>query len=190
MRGEEIVARVLDATIEELAQTGFEAMTLDRVAARAGVNRTTIYRRWPTREALVQATMDRTMGAVVFDWDTGSLRGDLAELITRARSTLFAPGMVTLLRMAKAPRLSRRARASEQAKHANALAMLTRARARGELRGDVDPVLYLDSLLGMLFARLVFRGEPLDDAFVAGVLDYFVTIAAPPTGRRGGSRTA
>ena len=58
VRGEAIVARVLEATIEELALSGYAALALERVAARAGVNRTTIFRRWPTKPELVRAAVE------------------------------------------------------------------------------------------------------------------------------------
>src|SRR3954468_5657962 len=58
-RSEQVVRRVLDAAIVELARSGYHGFRMDVVAARAAVNKTTIYRRWPNRAALVTALVER-----------------------------------------------------------------------------------------------------------------------------------
>src|SRR5579862_7114745 len=71
---------ILAAVIDELAETGYAALSLDRVAARAGVHRATVYRRWASKEAL---TADAVLASAAQDVpppDTGTLRGDLREL--------------------------------------------------------------------------------------------------------------
>lgn len=68
-------------------------------AARAGVHRTTIFRCWPTKAALVRAAFERVTQAVDFDWDAGSLRGDLEVFVERTGTTMAAPAMLGLLRV-------------------------------------------------------------------------------------------
>ncbi|MFO0599931.1 MAG: TetR/AcrR family transcriptional regulator [Myxococcaceae bacterium] len=83
-RSDQVVKRVLDAALAELAHSGFHAFRMDVVAREAGVNKTTIYRRWPTRADLVGALVER-MRAPLRDQrlpDTGSLEGDLLEAFT------------------------------------------------------------------------------------------------------------
>lgn len=184
VRGEPIVAKVLDATVEEIALSGYGALTLERVAARAGVNRTTIFRRWPTKKDLVVATMNRMTEQVRFDWDHGSLRADLAELIAIATRTVFAPGMVGMHKMMvearEDPELGELARCIRDEKHDAAFAVLTRAEKRGEFRKDLDKELFLEGLMGMLFAKIVFRHEPVTPEFTRQLLDYVMKIASPP----------
>lgn len=183
VRGEPIVAKVLDATVEEIAFSGYAALTLERVAARAGVNRTTIFRRWPTKKDLVLATMNRMTDKVRFDWDHGNLRADLAELIAVATRTVFAPGMVGMHKMMVEARgdaeLGELARCIRDEKHNAAFELLRRAEKRGEFRKDLDKELFLESLMGMLFAKVVFRHEPITPEFTKQMLDYVMKVATP-----------
>jgi len=84
-RSEQVVRRVLDAALVELARSGYAGFRMDEVASRAAVNKTTIYRRWPTRAALVTALVDR-MRAPLRESplpNTGQLENDLVEAFTR-----------------------------------------------------------------------------------------------------------
>lgn len=184
VRGEPVVTRVLDATLDELARTGYEALTLERVATRAGVNRTTIFRRWPSKAELVRAAMERSTRALDFDWDTGSLRGDLKVLIERAHETLFAPGMVgflrTLLGAGSDPALLELVETTEQSKLGAVMAFFIRAEQRGEVRLDLDKQLFLDGLMGLLMVKLVFQGEKVTPVFVTRLLDHLLAMVAVP----------
>jgi AcrR family transcriptional regulator len=84
-RSEQVVRRVLDAAIVELARSGYAGFRMDEVASMAGVNKTTIYRRWPSRAALVTALVDRMRKPLRESPlpDTGQLERDLVEAFTR-----------------------------------------------------------------------------------------------------------
>ncbi len=84
-RSDEVVRRVLDAAVVELAGAGYTGFRMDAVAARAAVNKTTIYRRWPSRAALVAALVDRMRTPLRESPlpDTGKLENDLVEAFTR-----------------------------------------------------------------------------------------------------------
>jgi len=72
---------ILSAVIGLLGEAGYEAMTMDAVAARAHASKTTIYRRWPGKPELVRAAVDAYIaGRVLRSADTGSLRGDLLSV--------------------------------------------------------------------------------------------------------------
>jgi AcrR family transcriptional regulator len=184
VRGEPIVTRVLEATIEELALSGYAGLALERVAARAGVNRTTIFRRWPTKPELVRAALQRATGALNFDWDTGSLRGDLKMLIERAGETMLAPGMLgflqTMLGARDEPELLELAAEAEFSKVAAVMAFFVRAEQRGELRPDLDKQLFLDGLMGLLTVKLVYHCQPVTPEFVERLLDHVILMVAPP----------
>ncbi|GAB4519841.1 MAG: TetR/AcrR family transcriptional regulator [Haliangiales bacterium] len=84
-RSEQVVRRALDAAIVELARSGYAGFRMEAVASRAGVNKTTIYRRWPNRAALITALVSR-MRAPLREHplpDTGQLEGDLVAAFTR-----------------------------------------------------------------------------------------------------------
>jgi AcrR family transcriptional regulator len=84
-RSEDVVRRVLDAAIVELARSGYAVLRMDRVASRAGVNKTTIYRRWPNRAALISALGERMRTPLRESPlpDTGKLESDLVEAFMR-----------------------------------------------------------------------------------------------------------
>src|SRR5918996_1680041 len=84
-RSEQVVRRVLDAALVELARSGYAGFRMDGVASRARVNKTTIYRRWPTRAALVTALVDRMRTPLREKPlpDTGQLEPDLVAAFTR-----------------------------------------------------------------------------------------------------------
>src|SRR4051812_34075011 len=87
-RSEQVVRRVLDAAIVELARSGYAGFRMDEVVSAAGVNKTTIYRRWPNRAALITALVDRMRKPLRESPlpDTGQLERDLVEAFTRRLS--------------------------------------------------------------------------------------------------------
>src|SRR6202041_4171288 len=81
-RGKPREQAILSAVIALLGEAGYEAMTMDAVAARAHASKTTIYRRWPGKPELVRAAVaSYVAGRVAVSADTGSLRGDLMAVI-------------------------------------------------------------------------------------------------------------
>jgi AcrR family transcriptional regulator len=99
-RAADVVDRVVDATFDELSRVGYTAMRVEDIAARSGVNKTTIYRRWPTKaelltNAVIEATKKR--GPSI---DTGSLRGDLhASLITAFKLRPYEQVILRVIQM-------------------------------------------------------------------------------------------
>jgi AcrR family transcriptional regulator len=182
IRGEPVIAKVLSATIEELALVGLEGMTLERVAARAAVNRTTIYRRWPTKDDLVLAAL-RWMEKDEVLPDTGTLRGDLEKLIEHATAKLFAPGTLSLIRtILGAPsdsKLREFAECTHEVRRRGVLELFERAERRGEIRADIDKELFLDSIFGMLFVRLIFKREQPTTELRDRIVNQVLRLAAP-----------
>src|SRR5262245_66483 len=98
VRGEPVVRGVLAAALEELGRTGYGALRIEDVAARAGVNKTTVYRRWPTKEDLVRAALLSITADQFVVPNTGSLRTDLLAI---------ARGMVAMARSCEGQGLMR-----------------------------------------------------------------------------------
>ncbi|MEU5563419.1 TetR/AcrR family transcriptional regulator [Micromonospora musae] len=90
-RGEDLERAILHAAAEELRESGYAGMTMDRVAARAGTNKNAIYRRWPHRAALGIAAYRHLSDAAMPNPDTGTLRGDALEMLRRANETWSSP---------------------------------------------------------------------------------------------------
>jgi AcrR family transcriptional regulator len=136
-RGADLEQAILRAALDELAETGYAGLTMDRVAKRAGTNKNAIYRRWPNRAALGLAAYRELVVADQELPDTGELRGDVLELLRRANRHLSSPAgdiLRSLLGSARDdPRLLEQLR--EQTADAGSgtwLTVLGRAVARGE----------------------------------------------------------
>ena len=152
-RSERVVRQVLEAAVAELAASGYGAFRMDHVSADAGVNKTTIYRRWPGRARLVAAAVD-WMRRLVHDVplpDTGSLERDLAQAFRRRLSftrRVEGRAWARLLAEKHDPEVGAIIGGAVRERSGAWYAMVTRAVARGELPRGTDPRL----LLGMLRA--------------------------------------
>ena len=90
-RSQRVVEKVREATMAELARVGFGGLTIEGVAKAANVNRTTIYRRWPSKAALLLAVLEPGLERFDHDPDTGSLAGDLLALMLQIGETAALP---------------------------------------------------------------------------------------------------
>ena len=169
-------ADTLAATIEELAESGYPSLTLDAVARRAGVHKTTLYRRWGTREALVLEAMLSLVDERVPVPDTGSLREDLLALATAAAATAGTPAGEAVVRavVAAGPHDEALAEANDRfwtERLALDGAIVERAVARGEVAPGTDPRTVIEAVLGPLYFRRLVTGSPPDREFVERIVD-------------------
>jgi AcrR family transcriptional regulator len=173
-RSARVVSCVLRATLEELGRVGYGRLRIDAVAARSGVNKTTIYRRWPEKAGLVCAAL-RTVGGPPADPDTGSVRADLIDSFRssmRGWTTDRGRGLLRVLAVERADdTVDRIARALRGRYETARRGMLARAIARGELAASVDVDLLLDVLTGAVLTRVRDHRGPLDPAWLARVVD-------------------
>jgi AcrR family transcriptional regulator len=171
------VDAVLRATLEELAAAGWADFQIDAVAARAGVHKTTIYRRWPTRGALVQAALTatpfRSQGSAVPD--TGTVRGDLAVLTDDLVAVWRVPRTAKVARAVLAARhdpevaTAWNAYWSEQMRRVKST--VRQAQRRGEVPTEVDPEFVAEVYLGTAFAHLIEVGHKPTPRWAALLLD-------------------
>jgi len=164
---------ILVATRDILRQAGVHGLTIEGVAARSGVAKTTIYRRWRSKEELALAALlevvrqeaapERQVGRT----DT-VLRAYLERMISRLNSRLNGPiirGLISDLGVD--PELARGFREQILARRIGQLrGLLQRGIERGELRPDLDIQIAIDLLLGPIYYRLLMSGEPLTTTFV------------------------
>jgi AcrR family transcriptional regulator len=157
-RSEQVVRRVLDAAMLELARSGYAGFRMDAVAAEAAVNKTTIYRRWPSRAALVAALVDR-MRTPLRDTplpDTGRLERDLIEAFAR-RFTVDRKVEGRAWRRLVDERYSREVEAiigaAVDARRDEWRSMVTRAIDRGELPPRTDAQLLLHLVRAIVDSR-------------------------------------
>ncbi|HET6531950.1 MAG TPA: TetR/AcrR family transcriptional regulator [Actinoplanes sp.] len=168
-------AAVLAATLDLLADRGIAGTTIEAVAQRSGVAKTTIYRQWSSQADLVLDTFGGLLQPPA-DPDTGTLRGDLLKLVTGlARSVSRGPAAALMFALIDAaerdPAFAALHRREAAARHAVIRAVITRGIRRGELPGDTDPADVLDLLAGPLFHRRAVSGGTVDAAFATRVVD-------------------
>ncbi|MFG1999761.1 TetR/AcrR family transcriptional regulator [Spirillospora sp. NPDC048911] len=180
MTGPRRAPEIFDATLELLAAKGYDGLTIEGVAERSGVNKTTIYRWWPSKAALLGAALTRARTLHFELPDTGSLRGDLEALTGAILGLLTTPPAAEIAMAALGAAMgSRELAAHARSFFADRLAreqpIFERAVARGELSPGADPMLMLDLLAGAVWLRVAFRGLPPEEGFaeraVATVLD-------------------
>jgi AcrR family transcriptional regulator len=159
---------ILAATMTLLREQGYRGLTIEAVAAAAKVGRPTIYRRWPSKAALVVAALVHTAELGLAVKDTGTLRGDLIAVQRRQVRLMNIPegrrvtsGLIADL--AIDPELAGTYVTQYLAPRREAVfEVLRRGIARGELRPDVDLPFIYDLLIGPLFMRSVVWGQKLE----------------------------
>lgn len=167
---------ILSAVIAVVGEVGYEAMTMDAVAARASASKATIYRRWRNKADLVRAALDAYDAETnATAPDTGTLRGDLVGAIEMARDkatpTYLAliGGLVSAMRHDPDLETQLREHIADDELSPFAAA-LRRAVQRGELPGTADETLIHDVAEALIVHRTT-AGLPLDEPYVARVVD-------------------
>ena len=170
---------ILAAARELLAEEGFDGMTMDAVAERAGTGKATVYRRWPSK---VQLTVEavicaRGMAADIADIpDTGSLRGDLmAVRFGRPAddTTELMSGLMSAVR--ENPELASVFHEQFVASRVRLMRdLLDRAQLRGELRPDIDLDMVAAVAPAMISYRKMVAGQKVDDAFIVQMIDSVI----------------
>ncbi|MBH8556274.1 TetR/AcrR family transcriptional regulator [Nostocaceae cyanobacterium CENA357] len=161
-RSTEAHQAMLQATLELLAEVGFDAMSIDAIATRAGVGKPTIYRRYSGKEELVADAIESVRQDVVIP-NTGNLWGDIDELIKNAGQISLSPlGRKTVAMIISSA--SSNSRFAEiywtkylQPRRQAFAVVLERAKARNEIQADLDPGLVFDSMSGIMLYALIFQ---------------------------------
>ena len=178
-------AAVLAAAAEVLGESGLGAFSLEAVAQRADVARSTLYRHWPDREHLLLDTVAEH-GPVAEDPDTGRLRDDLIAAVGpfsafigdgHTRAMLLA----MLAEAARDPAVASLHERLTQARRDLLRRLVRRALERGELPADTDVELLLDDLAAGVVHRAFVIGAEVDEGYLARHVDRFLVIhgAAP-----------
>ncbi|MGW6276832.1 TetR/AcrR family transcriptional regulator [Kribbella sp. NPDC055071] len=164
-----VEGRLLQAAMTEMRARGYDGLSVDRVAERAGVAKTTLYRRWPSKAELVIAMIAQLRSAVPFE-PSGDSRRDLTDLVTGVATTLSALPVTLVADLAAAaarePRVGESVRALWGERHAAVTAVLAQAQAEGRVPAHADPAVLVDQLVGPLYYRLLVTGEPITSAYV------------------------
>lgn len=178
-RSARVRAAVLAATLDELARRGYDGLSYEAVAARAGVHKTTLYRRWPDRPALVLDAMLELSSDTVRPPDTGSLRDDLLALAGAIAANLSSPQVVAILRTLVAashePVIAAAARRYWRARFDIVAEVVARGIERGELPVDASSDLIIEALIGPLYLRALVTQGALDEECVRRTVDLVLS---------------
>lgn len=163
-------AAVRDAVLTGLAEHGYPGLTVEYVADRSGVHKTTLYRRWGGVDGLIADTLDLAGEDSWTPPDTGSLEGDLRALALEVVDSFTDPaaaasGSAFIAAAFRSDRAARALRAYYTERFARCEAVVDRAVERGELpapRSDIDGGALVRAVSAPLFLRLFVTREPVD----------------------------
>jgi AcrR family transcriptional regulator len=179
LRGEARTQAILEATIELIAEVGFDRMTMDTVAARAKASKATIYRRWPDKTALTLEALERHSSAVHSVPDTGTLSGDLECYVREAVAAIQSIDgslLIGLLAVAahdpELATLLTKQFHDEQVPTLNEL--VDRARERNEINRDADASSITEVLPGTLIMHIIVLGQRGDESFIRRLVDQIL----------------
>jgi AcrR family transcriptional regulator len=174
---------ILTATRNLLVEVGYANLSMEAVAARAGVTKPTLYLRYPTLAVLVfEATFGKTKVRAIPD--TGSIRADLQEAYNWAVEEFNAPEAraaipALLAEVSANPQLAQLIRdVVIGPEYERVHSQLELARQRGEIRADADLDLIIDAFIGTALARVTLLGRPLDRAYSARLVSLLLDGAA------------
>lgn len=173
---------ILDATVKLLERDGFRRLTIEAIAAEAGVGKQTIYRWWHSKAALVMEAYAMAGEVRAPEPDTGKVADDLLTILVPVfrQNERYDRGVARVVKslMAEAqldPGFLKTFHQLIDSWHAPLYNVLERAKARGELRADTDSDALIDIMLGASWYRVLLEHRPLDASFahtiVATVLD-------------------
>jgi AcrR family transcriptional regulator len=177
---------VLRAALGELGESGYGGFTIESVAARAGVAKSTIYRHWPDKVSLIGDAFEAAHEHAVPSLDGLTVRdslqrllGHVAEVVT---DSVFSSCIPALIEGAERDPRLREFRHRYSALRRQSLAgLIARGVAGGEFRAGVEPELAAQALLGPIFYRRLMTSEPFDPHQVGELIE--MVLGRPPAGR-------
>ena len=173
-RGEAVADAVLDTTLALITERG-AGFSMEDVAAAAGVHKTTVYRRWPTRPALIGAAAERLANAAVPPVTTGDPIADLHTLAVSVAKVLRSPTGGALLRAvvaagAEDPDTLQVTRSFLTGRYRLATDLIADAQRAGRIRSDVDATLLWEAMVNPLHVRALL-GSPASNATARRLVD-------------------
>ncbi len=180
-RDERIDIEVVAAVLSTLHRGGYGAVTMEGIARKVNRARTSIYRRWPTKRHLVAYAVVSEMGENPAA-DTGGLRKDLEAAVETLLKAFGGPlgqalpGLVA--DMARDEELAQTIRSQVLATRRDSMRdAFERARARGEIRADLDIEMVLDMLTGPFYFRILFQHAPITQRSTRTAVEYVLRVA-------------
>ena len=170
---------ILAAAIAALGDVGYTHFAIEDVAARAGVSKTTIYRRYPSKISLVVAAASHDRAVPHAEYDTGSFRSDLVAMTNLAGNLLIGSIWARILPGVLAdavddPEVAAALREFFAWRRVEIANCVKRAIERGEIRPETDPELVFELAGGPILVRLLVTGLPLDSGWTESLVDQIL----------------
>jgi AcrR family transcriptional regulator len=183
VRGEAFTSAVLDAALTQLAEVGFERFSIPQVADIAGVNKTSIYRRWHSKADLVRDALAIPMSHAGDPPNTGALRTDLIALASTVAAFTQSRVGTALIRIMLSEGSNEQVRALANAAYSEAgkqgpWIVIQRAMQRGELSANADPSLMLCAIAGAIMHRVFVEQRDASEEFLNQIVDLVLYGAA------------
>jgi AcrR family transcriptional regulator len=183
-RSQQAHSAILRSALKLLGENGFPDLTIEAIAAHAGVGKATVYRWWPDKAALITDAFSNSATPKLRFPDTGSVRADMSQQMRQVIKIFSSPRGRILSAILAAGQSDRKLIAAfrerfMKPRRQEAYATLRRGIRRGELRGDTDLDLLLDSLYGPIYMRFFIRHDRLTADFVDGLCDLVLGGARP-----------
>ncbi|AZM93867.1 TetR/AcrR family transcriptional regulator [Streptomyces sp. W1SF4] len=183
-------AEIFTATLDMLGSLGFDSLTIEGVAQRSGVNKTTIYRWWSSKSELLRDALLHSHVLRFDPADTGSLRGDLTAIAEQVQQLLDDEHRRTIVEAALVGAVRHQAMRDLVVsflddRFGRHQAVFERAVARGDLPPDADPAPLVDAMAGALWMRILVRRGAVADTYtrdLVAILMDGVTAAARQAG--------
>jgi AcrR family transcriptional regulator len=181
---DDVTEAITAAFFEELAAVGYSKLSIEAVAKRAGTGKAAVYRRWPSKQAMTVALVSEAAIAATGTPDTGSLRGDVTQLLREFTAALHHPMVGRIVpdlfaETVRNPELGQSLRAAvRDPRREHAAQILRQAIERGELPADTDVELALDFMVSPLYWRLVVTGAPVAEDYLERLVTKIISAMA------------
>jgi len=177
-RGEALEQAIFEATLAELAETGYLGLSLERVAQRAHTGNASLYRRWASRAELVIEAITQALPDRIELPDTGDVRLDVLELLRWTCQRQAGPAGELMRGVIAESVGNERVRAARarlaDVRTGQILELLRRGEARGQVRAGAATPLVASVAPSLVFSHFVLRGSPLSDSGLIDIVDQVV----------------
>jgi AcrR family transcriptional regulator len=190
---EPIVRSVMAATLKQLGDRGLEGICIEEIASAVGLNKTSIYRRWPSRRDLVLAALLARREDTPPFVESGDLTADLVRALSEKVAHMSTPlgRRITQVLMAfNDPDAVAITRGLRLNRYSCPSAIIKNAVARGELPAGTDPDILGELLQAPVLYRVLVWGEPVDEAYIRRVVETALRSARPAPAAAAGPRRA
>ena len=176
-RSEETKKAILTASYELLLENGFNAVTVEGIAERAGVSKATIYKWWPNKAAVVLDGFFAATELMLQVPNSGSVREDLFIQVNNLATFITTPKGKVITELIAEGQFDANIAEEYRIRYFNPRRLISRqiierGVLRGELKKDLDVELSIDLIFAPLFYRLLITGETVDSAFVKSLISY------------------